>query len=91
MVLCNIYFKDEETLWIDFNSWEKGMRKSSRRLAAKKWLFIKFFHCVRLNLPHSLNFLSNILRLLLFNIYFMKAKAVLTSQKISELEPGNKW
>lgn len=40
---------------------------------------MKFFHCVWLNLPYLLNFLSNILRLLLFNIYFMEAKAMLSN------------
>lgn len=77
MVLCNISFKDEEILWTDFNSWEKVLRIGDRRLAGRKWLFMKFFHFVRLSLLYSLSLLSNISRFLLFNIYFTIAKSVL--------------
>lgn len=55
------------------------MKRGLRRAARRKWLFMKFFHCVWLNLPYLLNFLGNILRLMLFKIYFMKAKAMLNN------------
>lgn len=53
------------------------MRKGGRILAGRKLLFMKFFHCIKFNLSHSTYFLSNTLRLLLSDIYFMKANTVL--------------